>query len=156
MMTALSILNSVLALALLPCFVWFAVWLNRRLKLNLRSLRWIAIYIGSYEILGLLVTPLVVRAVVDGRHMPFGRAVVSFVAALSIADGILRTLGYSLVFLMAVSELAPVIARGSQDMDLQGFDPLHRVRDRMSILGFALVATALLPLALALGLLWLA
>ena len=154
MIIAMSILDGLLALALLAGLVWFAVWLNRRLKLNLRSVRWIAIYLGLYEILGLLVTPLVVMAVVDGQRMPFGWTLGTLVAALQIANGILRTSSYLLMVLMAVSELAPVMARGSKEMDQQQFDPLPRVRHRMAILGSALIATALMPLALALGLLW--
>lgn len=147
-MIALGIAHTAADILLWGLLVWFGFWLNRRLKLGLHSLRWAAVYLVASAFLG-FVTPFIVKPVIDSGPVPFGWTHGMFVASWSYVNGIARSLGLLILALMIVAELAPIAARAASVPELKAADPLSNVRDRIGLLGIALLAIAFIPFVLA-------
>lgn len=151
-MIPLAVLNIVIDILLWALLIWFAAWLNRDLKLGLRSVRWVAIYFLLSTTLG-FITPIVLRSVVDGSQIPFGLTAGTFLVTWKHATGILRGISLFILVAIVMSELAPVLGRNSSVSETSRADPLMQIRARVTSLGYVTLALAVAPLVIATGIL---
>ena len=146
MIFPMQLVSWVLILILGGLLLWFGIWLNVRLKLDLKSLPWLAVFFALSFGLG-IVEPLIFREIVEIDAFPFDRETFFFTTNAGLA--ILRDTGRLIWVLMLLSELAPLLARSSPVEELQTWDPLRGVRASIPVLGVVLIALAILPIAAA-------
>lgn len=146
MLIALSYASSAIGLLLTVLLLGFGVWLNRRLGLNLRSLRWVVIYFGLSLVLG-FITPIILGLSVDTGNLPFGWTSRSFISIWQSAASIPRSIGRFILILMVFAEVVPLLARNSPDAQSKGLDPLALIRTRMTTFGYVVIALVLTPIA---------
>ena len=148
MIFPMQLLGWTLLLILGGLLLWFGIWLNGRLKLNLKSLPWLAVFFALYFGLG-VVEPRILGEIIEHDSFPSEWGQGNFLVTWYSARMALRTTGWLIGVLMLISELAPMLARSSPVEELQTWDPLRGVRASIPALGVVLIVLAVLPIAAA-------
>lgn len=134
--------------ALFGLLVWFANWVNRRLKLNFRSFRWIGAWALTSAV-SVFLTQVVTASIVGGTDVPIGRSDGTFIAVSTYATRTIPLAGLFVAVLMFIAELATALSSKSASIDVGTPILLSTVRNNLTAIGVVLLALALTPLALA-------